>query len=451
MVRKGGMGSHYRETFRLGLPLVLGQIGQVVIGFVDSAMVGSHSLSGLAAASFCVNLFNLPLIFLLGYSYGLTPLVGQCVGRGDARSAGAVFRLGLRLNALLGLLVSLVMGVGYFFLDCLGQPAELLSQIRGYYLLQLGSLLFVSVFNAFKQCTDALGRTSVSMWLMIVGNAVNVVGNWVLIFGHWGAPELGLLGAGVATLLSRIVVVLLYGVVFFGKRFFRRYLVGYFRQALPAHEWRLMVRTGGYIALQMALETALFSLSVVMVGWLGELPLAAHHIAVTIQTLGFMVYYGVGAAVSIRISHFWGKGDVAMVRQATRGGLHVIMLFALLMGGLMISLRSPLAHLFTDSSEVIGLATCLLLVGIAYQPADALQVLYANALRGVGDSQGLALVSLVGYIAVGLPLGYLFAFTFGWGVVGVWLSFPIGLALAAGGYAVRFRRVARANREALAL
>lgn len=441
---KQALWPHYRATIRLGFPLVLAQVGQVVIGFVDSAMVGHHSLAGLAAASFCVNLFNLPLVFLLGYSYGLTPLIGQLVGRGDARGAGAMFRVGLLSNLLVGLLVLLVMGALYFSLARLGQPPELLPQIRSYYLLQLVSIPFIAVFNAFKQFTDAQGRTSVSMWIMIAANLLNILGNWVLIFGKLGFPELGLIGAGVSTLLARVVMVLVYLFVFFAQRAYSRHRVGFFRQSLPTGERTKIARMGGFIGMQMGLETALFSLSVVMIGWLGELPLAAHHVAVTIQTLGFMIYYGAGAAVSIRVSHFWGQGNISKVRRATRSGLHVMFLLAGVMATLMILLRFPLARLFTDSTNVVGLAATLLLVGIAYQPADAIQVLYANALRGVGDSRGLAIVAFVCYILVGLPLAYVFAFPLGFGAVGVWLSFPIGLGLAGLGYALRFRRVSRA-------
>lgn len=436
---------HYRATLRLGIPLVLAQIGQVVIGFADSAMVGHYSLSGLAAASFCVNLYNLPIVFLLGFSYGLTPLIGQLTGRHDTLGAGAMFRVGLRWNLGLGIAVTAIMALLYLFIDHMGQPSALLPHIKGYYLLQLASLPFVALFNAFKQFTDALGRTGVSMWIMLSCNLLNIIGNWLLIFGVLGCPEMGLLGAGVATLGARVAMVIIYALRFAVQRRFLRYRVGYFRHKLGAGTGRIMASMGGFIALQMGLETALFSLSIIMIGWLGELPLAAHHVAVTVQTLGFMIYYGAGAAASIRVAHYWGQGNIVMVRRAARSGLQVVLSFAVVMSLLMLLFRYPLAGLFTTSKDVIALATTLLLVGIAYQPADALQVAYANVLKGVGASRSLASVALVGYIIVALPLAYLLAFPAQLGAVGVWLAFPIGLGLAGLGYARQFHRIVRTH------
>ena len=157
------LAAHYPATLRLGLPLLLAQLGQIVLGFADSTMIGHYGLSELAASSFCINLFNLPIILSMGYGYGLTPLVAGAYSRCDYRTAGTLLRRGLYSNTIVGLGLTAIMGVLYFGLGSLGQPAELLPLIRGYYLTLLGSLLFVAVGNTLKQFTAALRRTSIGM------------------------------------------------------------------------------------------------------------------------------------------------------------------------------------------------------------------------------------------------------------------------------------------------
>ena len=195
---------HYRETLKLGLPMVVGQVGVIVLGFADTVMVGHYDTASLAAASFVNNVFNLAIVALLGFSYGITPLIGALFARGEYEKAGREFRHALIANVSFGVALTLVMGTLYFFLDRFGQPEELLPLIRSYYLTILASVVFVAWFNAMRQFTDSLTRTSVGMWILLFGNVFNICFNYLLIFGKFGFPELGLLGAGISTLGARI-------------------------------------------------------------------------------------------------------------------------------------------------------------------------------------------------------------------------------------------------------
>lgn len=437
------LAAHYPATLRLGLPLLLAQLGQIVLGFADSTMIGHYGLSELAASSFCINLFNLPIILSMGYGYGLTPLVAGAYSRCDYRTAGTLLRRGLYSNTIVGLGLTAIMGILYFYLGSLGQPAELLPLIRGYYLTLLGSLLFVSVGNALKQFTDALGRTSIGMWVMLGGNALNIAGNYLLIYGKFGLPELGLLGAGLATLASRILMAAALGLILLVGRRFRRFAVGFWRCASTPTQRAEIRRMGAYVGAQLGLETAMFSLSVVFVGWLGPVALAAHHIAITAQTLGFMTYYGMGAAASIRVSQYWGKGQIRNAARAAHSGAHIILVLALGMSTLMYLLRYPVCHLFTTDASTVALASLIMLIGIAYQPADGLQVAYSNALRSIGKPRPLALFATLGYCVVGLPLAYVLGIALGMGLVGIWIAFLLGLATSGVGYALRFYQATR--------
>lgn len=431
----------YRATLQLAIPLVIGQLGQIILAFADSAMVGHYGVKELAAASFCVNLFNLPIIFLMGYSYGLLPALGRSYGSFVA--TGEVVRAGVRNIFLISVGVLLLMLLPLAFLEAFKQPAELHGLIVTYYVLMLISLPFVGVFNALKQFFDSQGVTWIPMVALLAANALNIFGNYVLIFGAWGCPELGLLGAGLATLFSRILEVLILAFVYLRhlhKRRFARYREKLQRVREPILRRYELYRNGGGMGLQMGLETAMFSISVIFVGWMGEVALAAHHVAVTVQTLGFMTYYGLGGAISIRVSRFMGQGQSKRALIATNIGFRLLMLSALTLGGLLWGFRTSIAGLFSTSPEVIELASLLLVVGIAYQPADALQVCYSNALRGLGDAWGLMLTAFVAYFGIGLPLSYILCVPVGLGALGVWLGYPVGLLGAGLMYAWRFYR-----------
>ena len=311
---------HYKALIRLGIPIVIGQIGIVVVGLADNMMVGQYATLDLAAASFVNSAFNIPILFGLGFSYGLTPLVGQFFGRHDKYHVGQLLRNSLLVNLFIGLLLTLAMTVVWFNIDRLGQPEELLPLIRPYFLLQLASLVFVMLFNSFKQFADGITDTKTPMYIMISANLVNIAGNYILIYGKFGLPALGVVGAGISTLTARILMFVAFAVLFYRNLRYRRYLVGYKRGKYNFTDILSLNKMGWMVGLQMGLETALFSITGIMIGWLGSIALAAHQVMVAISTLGFMIYYGVGAAVSVRVSNYFGRQELLHVRRTTMAG-----------------------------------------------------------------------------------------------------------------------------------
>ena len=213
---------HYGDMLSLGLPIVIGQFGIILVSFADTMMVGHYTTDDLAAASFVNNVFNLAIIFSTGFSYGLTPLVGSLFGKSDYTGVGRMLKNSLLANAIVSAVLVLVMGVLYLNIGRMGQPVELLPLIRPYYLVLLVSLPFILLFNAFKQFADGITDTRTSMWILLAGNAVNIFGNWLLIYGKWGMPELGVFGAGISTLFSRIFTLAVFvGIFMFsGKSLF---------------------------------------------------------------------------------------------------------------------------------------------------------------------------------------------------------------------------------------
>ena len=214
MIKLSIYKEHYKEIIRLGVPIMLGQLGIIIVGFADNIMVGYHSTEELAAASFVNNFFNLVFIAGMGFSYGLTPIIGNLFAQKEYAKAGEILKNSLFINTFVGLFLGLIMLFLLFNIDLLEQPEELMPYIIPYYILQLISILFIMLFNSFKQFCDGTTDTVTPMWIMLSSNGLNIIGNYLLIYGELGFPELGLTGAGISTLVSRVVSLLLFSILF---------------------------------------------------------------------------------------------------------------------------------------------------------------------------------------------------------------------------------------------
>lgn len=432
---------HYRSLLSLGIPIMIGQLGMIVLGFADTMMVGHHSTTELGAASFVNNIMNLVIITATGFSYGLTPIVGGLFGREELPQAGKALRSALLANLMAGAIMMAALAILYFNVGNIGQPKELLPYIKPYYLVLLASMPFVMLFNAFKQFTDSITETRTSMWILLSGNLLNIVGNYVLIYGKLGLPEMGVVGAGVSTLLSRVVMVALFLFVFLSRKKMRPYREGFFVLGWSRQLVRRLVSLGTPIALEMGMETASFSLSIIMVGWLGTIALASHQVMITISQFTFMVYYGLGAAVAVRTSYFNGQDDRDNVRHTVVAGLQVMVALELLLSGIIFLLRNHIGGWFTDSAEVSSTVISLMVPFFIYQFGDGLQITYANALRGIADVKPLMVIAFIAFFVISLPVGYFCGFVLNFGLVGVWMAFPFGLTSAGVMMWYRFKKV----------
>ncbi|MEY8685392.1 MATE family efflux transporter [Bacteroides sp. AN502(2024)] len=421
---------HYKALIYLGLPIVIGQIGVIILGFADTLMIGHHSTVELGAASFVNNVFNLVIIFSTGFSYGLTPIVGGLYGTRQYAPAGQALRNSLLANLMVALLLTVCMTVFYLNIEHLGQPEELIPLIKPYYLVLLASLLFVMLFNGFKQFTDGITDTKTAMWIMLGGNVLNIIGNYILIYGKLGLPELGLLGAGISTLFSRIVMVIIFIAIFMHSPRFIRYKIGFFRLGWSRNIFSRLNKLGWPVAFQMGMETASFSLSAIMIGWLGTIALASHQVMLAISQFTFMMYFGMGAAVAVRVSNFKGQNDIVNVRRSAYAGFHLMMILGVVLSLIVFLCRDYLGSWFTDSQEVATMVTSLLFPFFLYQFGDGLQITFANALRGTSDVKLVMFIAFIAYFIISLPVGYFCGFVMEWGIVGVWMAFPFGLTSA---------------------
>ena len=440
MVHVGGYKRHYVDLLRIGVPIMMGQMSTILMGFADTLMVGRYGTSELAAAGFVNNAFGLLIIGGMGFSYGLTPIVGALMGEGREHAVAGKLKNGLLACLMVGLLLMLLAGVLLAALPWLGLPGELLPLMRPYLFVLLLSLLPQMVFNAYKQFSDAIQDTTTPMWIMLASNVFNVVGNALLIFGLCGFPEMGLLGAGLATLLSRVVQLALMMGVFHLTRHYELYRRDFPASSVSRADQRELHRLGWPVAFQLGMEAASFSFSAIYVGWLGAKALAAHQVMIIISQFFFMLYYGMSAAVAVKVSFYRGEGLLGQTQQVAFAGLHLCWLIAFGLGIPLFLLRGVAGMLFTGDAEVVGLVAAITIPFLFFQFGDSLQSTYANALRGMARVKAMAWIAFFAYVVVSLPLGYIFGFVCRWGLVGIWMAFPFGLTTAGLLYFREFRR-----------
>lgn len=415
----------------------------IVVGFADNSMVGHYSTDALSAASFVNNVFNLAVLGCLGFTYGLTPLIGALFTKADNHGIGTMLRDGLRLNVVYALLLTAAMAVVYALLPKLGQPEHLLPIIRPYFLLFLAGILPIAIFNVFAQAAYALNSTKMPMWIILASNCINIFGNWVLIYGNFGVPEMGLTGAGVSTLVARWFCAVVIYLVFMSGRRYCGYKSAFKSARFSTGRLRTIFTTSLPVSLQLMLETGSFSIAAVMAGWLGAVELAAFQIILITGTLGFCVYYSFGSATSVLVANAAGAKDYPRMRQVATAGYHVTLMLCLISSAIFYFAGRFLFAIFTDDRVVLDLTITLIPPLLLYQIADATQINYSSALRGTGNVMPMLLTAFVSYAVVGVPATYILTFTLAGGMPGMVTSFSISLFCAAVMYFIYFMRTTR--------
>lgn len=437
---------HYRTLLNLGIPIVIGQVGTIVLGFADTLMVGHHSVRELAAASFVNTIMAIVLVLALGFSYGLTPIVGQLFGRGDNERIGVVVRNGLAAAALTAAVLVGALAIIYINVGNMGQPEELLPLVRPYLAVNIISVPFVCWMNSLKQFFDAIGHTKTSMYILLGGNVMNIIGNYLLIYGPGSLPELGLLGAGISTLLSRVAMCLTALLIFLAANKYRAFSSAFRRGNIERAIFIDVCKKSLPVSLQMGMESAEFALTGIMVGWLGTTALAAHQVMITVSQVFFMVYYGIAAAVSVRVSYYIGQGEIAQLRKVAAAGFHIIVAIGCVVSVPVFLLRGNIGFAFANDATIASICAQVTIIMLIYQFGDGLQSNYANALRGTGHVKPMMYIAFVSYIVISLPLSYLLGIRLGFGIMGIWSAFPIGLTIAGTLYYLFFvKRVRKLN------
>lgn len=439
--------SYYKQVCKLGLPILVGQLGTVVVGFADNIMVGHYSTEALAAASFVNNIFNCVMFACMGFTYGLLPLAGAIFGGKDREEShvriGELVRNAMLVNVLYAMLVSLIMTVVYLNLHRLGQPEELIPLIKPYYLLFLAGIVPISIFNLLAQWSYSVKNTTMPMWIVLGANALNIFGNYLLIYGKCGMPELGLTGAGVSTLVARVVMVTIICGIFSFRASDRLYSRGFVDGVITWECVKRVWNTSLPVSMQMLFESGSFSAAAIMAGWIGTVALASYQIVVIVGMLGFCLYYAIGSAIAVIVSNEAGTGDKAAMRKAGWAGYHVMLMLAANSILVFVLFAPQLTRLFTTDEAVLSQTLLLIVPLVLYQLGDATQITFANALRGTSRVMPMLWIAFVSYIVVGIPATYFMGFACGIGIYGIILSFSVSLFLAGGLFLYFFLRATR--------
>jgi MATE family multidrug resistance protein len=431
--------SEYGRLIRLALPLVLTQAGQMTVHLVDNAMIGRVGTTELAAASFANSIYVVIMLFGIGVFMGVTPLVSRARGGRDDLAAAALMKSSLAFSGLLIAAVTALAGAVALAMPLMGQTASVVRLSLPYYGLLALSTIPLLTFILLKQIGEGLGNTTAAMGATVIVNLVNVTGNYVLIFGKFGFPELGLVGAGYATLFSRIVSPLLLVALFACVPSIRAYVPLMRRVRASFARFASVLSVGLPIAGQMVLEVAAFSWSAVMMGWLGEVPLASHQIAMGLATFSFMIANAVAMATTIRVSFKLGSSDYAGLRRLAWSAVHVSGASMGCCALAFLLLRHDIPRLFTPDGRVIAQAASLLAIAALFQVFDGLQITCIGILRGFADVRAPMLISGFSYMVIGLGMSWFLAFRLGFGPEGIWFGFLAGLAAACALLVLRIR------------
>ncbi len=419
------------ETAKLAYPVLIGQLGHMMMGVVDSLMVGKIGPAPLAAASIGHGLFVMVLIFGIGVSVAATPMVSMAVGAGREEESGIIFRQSLLVNMVLSIFLAIISFYGADLIGYLDQPPEVAIQAIAYMQTLAWSIIPVMLFQTYKQFIEGLSVVKPAMIVTLMANLVNIFGNWVLIFGNLGFPEMGLVGAGWATFLTRMTmaIVLTWYISAAGR--FKKFDPTLHYRKINRRMILKILRVGVPSGLQYFFEVGAFAGSAVIIGWLGTAELAAHQIAINLASISFMFALSISGAAAIRVGTAIGKRDV---RKTWNAGISAFILAGLVMGTfgvIFILFRYFLPGLYVEDPGVIKIAGSLLLIAALFQLSDGTQAVGLGALRGIQDTKIPMIFTFVAYWIVGLPGGYLLGFTFGLGVEGVWIALLCALSVSA--------------------
>ena len=428
---------HARALLALGLPLVGSHLAQMALHVTDTVMLGWYGVVELAAVVLGASAFFIVFILGSGFGQAVMPMVAQALGRGDEVQVRRDTRMGLWLSIGFGVICYPVFWKSEAILLALGQKPDVSALAQAYLRIAGLGMMPALLVMALKSYLAALERTQVVLWITMAAVVLNAGVNYALIFGHWGAPEMGVRGAAIASVLTQVVTVVALGIYAHWVPELRRFSLF---QRFWRPDWQAMrqvYRLGWPIGLTGLAEGGLFQASALMMGWIGTMELAAHGIALEVTALAFMVHLGLSNAATVRVGRAMGQGNASSLRDGAKVALMLSLGFGVTMVVLFLALPAQIIALFLDSAnpssaEIIAFGTVLLALSALFQMVDATQAMALGFLRGMQDTRAPMWIAALSYWVIGIPASYVLAFPLGFGGPGLWLGLTVGLSVAAG-------------------
>ena len=435
---------------RLAVPVMLAQLGYIAVQVADSAMVGMYGGEDavpLAAVAFGTSISWLFFFLCIGLTVGLTPVIGELFVQGRKQEMAHYLQTALNLYPIFGVVCMVLQIASEPLLYHLGQPVEVVDMALPYYRLMAYCLPFVMLYGSIKQFLEGVGNTKSAMIVAVITNIINIILNYIFIFGKCGFEEMGAYGAGLATLISRILNPILLGGYFLCSSRYREYIALFSRKRERVRNSFNLLKLGLPIAGQMVLEALAFIVTGVMMGWFGAEAISANQVGNTYGNCTFMLILSLGSATTICVSHAFGRRDINEIADVVRSSLSMAVVWGVGVIIAFVSLRHIMPLLFTENKEVISLASQMLILYATYQLSDAIQCILVGILRGLQQVKSIAIVAFIAYIVLNIPVGYFVAFQLGMGATGLIVGYIVGLSTAAILYGVQVARYLRYLRK----
>lgn len=435
--------SEFKTNINLAVPVMLGQLGHVLVGFADNVMVGELGATALAAVSLANSIFFIMMGLGVGFSFAITPLIAEADGTKNYLEGKKNYQHGLVILSIFGVVITGVLLFLRPFLSMMNQPEEVVALAIPYYEVLAFSMIPLLIFQAIKQFTDGLSHTKYAMIAILSSNVVNVLLNYILIYGKFGAPELGIKGAAIGTLVSRFIMIgtLLYFIKY--RKEFKPYNIVVSWWSLEKERVLNIFKLGYPTALQMFFEIGIFASGVILSGMIGAKEQAANQIALNISTMTFMVATGMGVAATIRVGNQKGLKDYKNLKRIAMSTILLMALISSVFGLFFMLLKDYLPMVYIDDAEVIKIAAQLLIVSALFQVSDGIQVVVLGALRGLQDMLVPMRLIFVSYWVIGFPVCYYLGITLGMGAYGIWIGLLIGLTVSAILLYIRFQHLTK--------
>jgi MATE family multidrug resistance protein len=437
----------FSYNIKLAYPVIIGMLGHTLIGIVDNIMVGKLGSTELAAVSLGNSMIFVAMSLGIGFSTAITPIVAESDAENDISKIRSAFYHGLFLCTILGILLFGLVLLAKPIMELLHQPKEVITLAKPYIDWVAFSLVPLIIYQGYKQFADGLSLTKVSMYAIVMANILHVIINYLLIYGIWIFPKMGILGAALGTVISRIAMVIFMHIILSRKEQLKQYFQNFSFDEIKKEMINKIVNLGFPSAMQMLFEVLLFTAAIWLCGNIGKTSQAANQIALSLASMTFMVAMGLSVVSMIRISNHKGLNDYKQLVIVARSIFLLAILIEILFAVMFMALHQVLPYMFLnmeiqsqllDNQEVIAIAAKLLLVAAVFQISDGIQVVVLGALRGLQDVKIPMYITFVAYWIVGFPVSFYLGNYTSLKAVGVWIGLFAGLTVAAVSLFMRF-------------
>lgn len=434
---------YYQSTIALAGPVVISQLGHTLVQTLDTVIIGHYAGTiSLAAVSLVHSVFMVVLVIGLGIAYGLTPLIAQENGKSNFKECAELLSNSLWLNVAAAIFLFLAVYYGSMFaIQHTDQDPLVVKTAKPYLLILSLSILPLMIFQTFKQFAEGLGFTKQAMSVTIWGNVLNVIIAVILVKGMFGIEPMGVRGVGIATLIDRVLMMLVMMWYVLRSKNFSVYLKHFSIKFVDFSKMAKVVKIGLPVAMQYVFEIGVFAVAALMAGHIGAMEQAAHQTAITLAAMTYMMAGGIASAATIKVGNSFGNQNYKRLQSFAYASYHLVIIFMLFFAVIFTLFNQYLPYLITNDTNVVALASQLLIIAALFQLFDGTQVVGLGTLRGMGDVNIPTFITFVAYWVIGLPAAYFLGIYFDAGVKGIWYGLTLGLLTSSGLLYLRFRYV----------